>query len=1053
MNRTGTSNIGAVYSVVSMKIRASKISGILFGAIVLVLIIIAVAAPLILDLNRYHGLIVSEVEKAVGGTVKLGRISWGITHRVWLAVDGFSVVGASAFQGDVKLTRIYASVSIPDLLTKKIIVQKLQVDSSEVRFGLSPAPKNTGPPADDTKYAGVHLPIEIEIRQLALAIKRFEFSNARSIAGQTLVHVFSDVDLAANDIAPATVMAFNLSFRDNSPAGLGTLTAQGTFRGLTKSLTLESPELKLTASLEALQVEAFKPYLNNNPLKNKLSGSISMKATGDVDLTKNNLHAQGEIDLGNLTYTDPASWEAALPGQPTTVAFQINLDPQDLTAEKIAIQLGGLSLEARAVIKGWKEDPVITGAEISADLPLLDVMPLVPWKQLGSNADFIRSILLGGGKVVFNKITFPEVRVAKPPATVNDLLSGIEMAGQVTGISIKPSPNAPKMESISGVVTLKNNVLVAENIHSRLGPIALPTVSIHVSEIAAQPKGTIRVNGPLQVAGTGEAHIEKLLMQHGLKALTGSADIDVRADFDQRRPNDWTVNGSMVLKGVRAETHPEKILMNNLNGAVHFNRDKVISIAAQDLSAQINQAPVKLSGRLINVGEPDMLIETKVHAKQLNLSHLAAFIPSLKAMKPSGNVDLDVEVHIPFATPAESRLTGTLATRNVGLHLAATGLSVEDGNIQMVLAGNSATVKAMTLRINDQQLAVSGKLSNPLKPNAKILITSPDLDLDRLLPQNEDKNPLPKGPKAQAEKPAMKVESTKRKLPPLARKLTADLQIKAEQGHYRGLSFKKLNLNLQYNRGVIEHYALDFGVDQGRVNTKGTADLRDLDRIPFSVDPKLTALHLETIAPVLGMEKPPFTGPLSLTGKLQGRTGSRQELLTSLFGNMKIEMGPGRVTNAGITGDLILKIFSMTSIRGLLSGSIVDDLRDQGVSFRTIKTQNTIKKGILAVNGFEFISDEMMMNADGDINLIDEDLDLVIKLNLLRSVGKAIGSIPLIGKTAEDLTEIYIGIKGPYEKPEIRPATTKEIDEAFKSVVKAPETVIKKVEKGFMKIF
>ena len=1039
-----------------MRTRGSKKAGILLGAIVLVLIIIALAAPLVLDLNRYHGLIVSEVKKVVGGTVKLGRISWGITHRVWLEVDGFSVVGASAFQGDVKLTRVYASVSIPDLLTKKIIVQKLQVDSSEVRFGLSPAPKNTGPPADDTKYAGVNLPIEIEIRQLVLAIKRIEFSNTRSLPGQTLVHEFSDVDLSATGIAPATVMAFDLSFRDNSPSGLGTLTAQGTFRGLTKSLTLESPELKLTASLEALQVEAFKPYLNNSPHKNKLSGSISMKATFDVDLAKNNLHTQGEIDLGNLTYTDPERWEATLPGQPTTVAFQINLDPQDLTAEKIAIQLGGLSLEARAVIKGWKEDPVITGAEISADLPLLAVMPLVPWKHLGSNADFIRSILLGGGKVVFNKITFPEVRVAKPPATVNDLLSGIEMAGQVTGISIKPSPNAPKMESISGVVTLKNNVLVAENIHSRLGPIALPAVSIHVSEIAAQPKGTIRVNGPLQVAGTGEAQIEKLLMQHGLKALTGSADIDVRADFDQRRPNDWTANGSMVLKGVRAETHPETVVMNNLNGAVHFNRDKVISIAAQDLSAQINQAPVKLSGRLINVGEPDMLIETKVHAKQLNLSHLAAFIPSLKAMKPSGNVDMDVEVHIPFATPAKSRLTGTLATRNVGFKIAAADLSVENDDTQIVLAGDSATIKIMTLRINEQQIAVSGQLSNPLKPKAILLITSPDLNLDRLFPQNKPNNQISTGEKDQSEKPAIEVKSSNKELPPLARKLTADLQMKAEQGRYRGLQFQKLNLNLRYKHGVIEHYALDFGVDQGRVHTKGSADLRDLGRVTFSVDPNITALQLEKVAPVFGFEKPPFTGPMTLTGQLQGHTGSRQALLTSLAGNLVTEMGPGRVTKAGRTGDLILKILSMTSIRGIFSGSTLNDLNDlneHGIPFRKIKSQNTFGKGVMVVKGFQFVSNAMMMTAQGKDNLIEENYDLDIKLEPLRSVGKAIGSIPLIGKTAEDLTEIYLEIKGPYEKPEIRLATEKKIGEAVKSVVKESETVNKKVEKGFMKIF
>jgi uncharacterized protein YhdP len=164
-------------------------------------------------------------------------------------------------------------------------------------------------------------------------------------------------------------------------------------------------------------------------------------------------------------------------------------------------------------------------------------------------------------------------------------------------------------------------------------------------------------------------------------------------------------------------------------------------------------------------------------------------------------------------------------------------------------------------------------------------------------------------------------------------------------------------------------------------------------------------------------------------------------------------MGPGRVTNAGRPGDLILKIFSMTSIRGIFSGSIVDDLKDQGIPFRKIKSQNTFGKGVMGVKGFQFVSDAMMMTVQGKDNLIEENLDLEIKLEPLRSVGKAIGSIPLIGKTAEDLTEIYLEIKGPYEKPEIRLATEKEIGEAVKSEAKESGTVIKKVEKEFMKIF
>jgi hypothetical protein len=680
-------------------------------------------------------------------------------------------------------------------------------------------------------------------------------------------------------------MTFNITFQDKSPSGLGGLKAQGTFNGLTKAFTLENPDLKLKAVLKTLHVNAIKPYLKNSQLKDQLAGSISMEVDYEGDLGQN-LRAQGAIDFNKLTYSNPSLWDTALPGRNTTVTFQINLDPQNLTAEKIALKLGTLSLDARAVLHSWNKEQVIKNAEFSSDLPLVDLIPLIPWKKLGENAAVIRPILEGGGKIALNKVVLPEISFTKLPENFASLLPEIEMTAQVTGVSMQPTPKIPKIQNIKGTVQLANgimqvqgltariasvdlppisakitnllekpkidaningrlkldaiadekfqklleniglekvvgvadldltveletvrpadfqlqgdiglkdfrvktvytpavlhglnakvgikpavvnisqtsaivalpaaatsavdhfrlniqghvddwrrnssitlqnlktsqislpllasmvpweklgqsakpvkeildaggfitiealslpaidlsklpkdlkhllprvklatsltditvprslsptkiegitgrvnlekNVLVAENIHSRLGPIALPTLNIHVTDIATEPKGTIRVKGPLQVAATGDAQIDKLLMQHGLKRLTGSADVDMRADFDQRRPKDWTANGSLVLKGVRAEAHPANIVLENLEGAVKFNREKVINITAKDLSAQINQASVKMSGKFINVGAPNMLIATKAYAKQLDLSHLAEFIPKLK---------------------------------------------------------------------------------------------------------------------------------------------------------------------------------------------------------------------------------------------------------------------------------------------------------------------------------------------------------------------------------------------------------------------------------------
>jgi hypothetical protein len=58
-----------------MKSPAWKKLGIVLGTLVIVLTIIltiiGIALPKLLDLNRYHGLVVSEMEKAIGGKVKL----------------------------------------------------------------------------------------------------------------------------------------------------------------------------------------------------------------------------------------------------------------------------------------------------------------------------------------------------------------------------------------------------------------------------------------------------------------------------------------------------------------------------------------------------------------------------------------------------------------------------------------------------------------------------------------------------------------------------------------------------------------------------------------------------------------------------------------------------------------------------------------------------------------------------------------------------------------------------------------------------------------------
>ena len=66
-----------------------------------------------------------------------------------------------------------------------------------------------------------------------------------------------------------------------------------------------------------------------------------------------------------------------------------------------------------------------------------------------------------------------------------------------------------------------------------MGPLSLPDLNIRVSRLDDRPKVAVRAKGPVKLAATSDERVEDLLKRYGLKSLVVSADVDVRADFDE----------------------------------------------------------------------------------------------------------------------------------------------------------------------------------------------------------------------------------------------------------------------------------------------------------------------------------------------------------------------------------------------------------------------------------------------------------------------------------------------------------------------------------------
>jgi uncharacterized protein YhdP len=495
----------------------------------------------------------------------------------------------------------------------------------------------------------------------------------------------------------------------------------------------------------------------------------------------------------------------------------------------------------------------------------------------------------------------------------------------------------------------------------------------------------------------------------------------------------------LVLTGVRAESYPGSVVVDNLQGRVTVNRRRSLNITAEDIKGQVNQAPVRLSGKVLGVGTPNLEVDVKAYAKQLDLAHLRELFPALKKHSLTGKLDMDLDVYIPYAAARKSRLNGTLATQNLNFQLA--GIIVEKGDAELDLKGDTATIERLQVQVNEQVLAVTGKIANPVEPNIELVVSSPDLNLDRLIPQEKAEK---SGEKSSQEAGARAKEKTgKAELPPMARNLAARLQVNATQGQYRDLRFQNLKLDADYDRGVIKQFDLELDSEGGRIATKGTVDLRDPEHPTFTASPKITSVMVEKIAPVLGIPHVSVSGPMSWSGQLQGKRGSSEELLATLHGNLEIQVGPGTIARIGRSGELLARVLSLTSLRGILTARVFHDFADKGLPYQRIIGQATFNNGNMDLKDFRFESNVMNMGAQGRINLVEEQIEIGVKLKPLGMVTTVVGIVPLVGKAAAGLTEIYLNVSGSLEDPQISIVPGQGMADAIQDEAKGAGRVLK----------
>jgi len=182
-----------------------------------------------------------------------------------------------------------------------------------------------------------------------------------------------------------------------------------------------------------------------------------------------------------------------------------------------------------------------------------------------------------------------------------------------------------------------------------------------------------------------------------------------------------------------------------------------------------------------------------------------------------------------------------------------------------------------------------------------------------------------------------------------------------------------------------------------------------LDFKPVSKDQDLAP----TLA-CLGDEKGVVTGKFDLRGEVRTQ-GKGEGWLTSLHGDLEFFANNGRIHRHG----LLAKIFAFLNVAGIVSGQF-PDLTQEGFPYHSMKAKGSLQNGKLALKEGHIDSPSMEIACQGDIDLLNKELDLQYLLAPLKTVDLVVKKIPLVSDVLSGtLVSIPVKVTGPWADPKI----------------------------------
>jgi len=594
--------------------------------------------------------------------------------------------------------------------------------------------------------------------------------------------------------------------------------------------------------------------------------------------------------------------------------------------------------------------------------------------------------------------------------------------------------------SVKGRLDLQDGDLLFRDFSAAYGKVRL-------SQAGGRIRGIHRSASSLEIEGDGSFEFSEAVreLDHGifpdeLRTVArqirdaqgvGTFRLQLRHDFGQGADGRLRFAGRVQLDRVRAWYGSWPLSLEDLSGTIEFSDSSLRNFA---LALRAGKTPLEAKGRIdFNAsGSGASRAEVRLSSQRLDLADLMLFLGRdrdlLGTLPARGRILFDGDARLWEAEAGPGDLTLSIGRYDVPLEAFKASLSGQ---------GQSLDIPEISFRAQGSPVKCTGRLNSLSPPVGSLEVAADVLDLDALLARKRPANPL-----------ESLVSSSRKDSPPRQRP-RLDVAVDIGAFTYRPLRLEKLRLRGSVADGKILVREGTAKSGKGRAAFSGEVSKQG-DRFPFGCRFSFDEVKGEELFRWLHVRNGFLNGPVTLNGQMQGSFASGSRWIQTLDGDVRLETRDGVIERY----DVLAKILTLINI-AQWSKVRLADLKAQGVSYRSIRGDLKIEKGVLSSPGVEIDSTIAMANLTGSYDLGQDRMAVLLSLRPLEQLDQVLDRVPVVGRIVQGpdgtIVIFYYRIEGSLKDPKVSLVPIRSLEEPiWKLPANTVRGWLKTVEEAFL---